>query len=267
MSAVRLMLGTLTALPVAAPSHVDRRVAGRAMTLAPVGGAVLAVVVALPLLLLEEYAGSIGPLLLAALSLAGLAVLTRAIHLDGLADTADGLGSGRRGAGALEVMRRSDIGPFGVVTLLLALLVQTAALAQLLATGHGVAALVAALVVSRTVLPVLCTRAFPPARRDGLGQSVAGTVSPPQAGLAVALGAVLAGVLTAVALTASHDMSVMGPVLAVGLAGVVALGAGVALAAHASRRFGGVTGDVYGAAVEVTFTTLLVLAALLLPGA
>ena len=72
-----------------------------------------------------------GPLLAAALAVAALALLTRGMHLDGLADLADGLGSGKPAAAALAVMKRSDIGPFGVVTVVLTLLVQVAALARL----------------------------------------------------------------------------------------------------------------------------------------
>ena len=90
MNSIRLALGTLTILPVRPPAVVDRRVAGWAMTLAPLVGVLLAVV---PMALLEQDGP---PLLLAALAVASLAVLSRAIHLDGLADTADGLGSRRR---------------------------------------------------------------------------------------------------------------------------------------------------------------------------
>ena len=56
-----------------------------------------------------------------------LALLSRGLHLDGLADLADGLGSRRPAAGAHEVMARSDIGPFGVAAVVLALLLQVAA--------------------------------------------------------------------------------------------------------------------------------------------
>lgn len=267
MNAVRLMLGTLTVLPVRSPALVDRQVAGRAMVLAPAGAAALAVVAGFPLALVERYAVPVGPLLLAGLTIGLLAFLTRAIHLDGLADTADGLGSGRHGEPALAIMRKSDTGPFGVVTLLLVLLIQVAALAQSLSAGHGPAALVTALVVSRAVLPVLCTPAFPAARADGLGRTVAGTVSVPRAGLAVLLATALAGVLLVcvVALGGVDPARASTPALIMGLGvgALLALAAGVALALHASRRLGGVTGDVYGAAVEATFTTALVLAAIL----
>ena len=69
--------------------------------------------------------------------MAALALLTRGLHLDGLADLADGLGSGQPAATALDIMRRSDIGPFGTVTLVLVLLTQVAALAHAEAEGDG----------------------------------------------------------------------------------------------------------------------------------
>ena len=245
VNAVRMAVGTLTVLPVPAPV-VDRDTAGRAMVLAPLVGLLLY----LPAGGLLWAGGRLGlsPLLAAALTVGLLALLTRGLHLDGLADTADGLGSGRPAAGALEVMRRSDIGPFGVVTLLLVLLVQVAALAQLVGSGHGPDGLGAALVVSRLVLPLACTRRVPAARADGLGSAVAGSVTAPMALLAV--------LLTAAALTVLTLAAGTGPqVAALALLGLLA---GAALAARAVRRLGGVTGDVLGAGVEATFTAALV---------
>jgi adenosylcobinamide-GDP ribazoletransferase len=83
------------------------------------------------------------------------------MHLDGLADTADGLGSGRRGEAALQIMKKSDIGPFGVATLVLVLLLQVAALSDLMSgPGAGLPALLVALVVSRAMLIALCGPRF-----------------------------------------------------------------------------------------------------------
>ncbi len=148
VNALRLAFGTLTVLPVRPPS-VDRGTAGRAMVLAPLVGLVLGLVACLPLLLTES-----SPLLSAVLTVGAVALLTRGLHLDGLADTADGLGSGRPASDALAVMRKGDVGPFGVVTLVIVLLAQVAALAQLVAAGDGAVALVTALVVSRLALPL-----------------------------------------------------------------------------------------------------------------
>ena len=290
MNALRLMLGTLTVLRVAPPTSVDRHTAGGAMLLAPLGGLLLAVPLALLSLL------HVSSLLLAALMIGALALLTRALHLDGLADTADGLGSGRTHADALEVMRRSDIGPFGVVALLLVLLVQVAALSSLVSLGFGPAPVLAALLVSRGVLPLLCTPAFPAARTTGLGHAVAASVSRGSALVSLACVAVVAAFGAAGLAELARQswfapsggdhgwMAVTGPGYYAGpLAGsvggsvglavaatvlvstVVAVGAAVLLARRCVRRFGGVTGDVYGACVELAFTTMLVVPALLLP--
>lgn len=265
--AVRLAFGTLTILPVHPPQQVDRRTAGWAMVVAPVVGLLLAALAVLVLLLLDDRS----PLLAATLAIAVLAFLTRAIHLDGLADTADGLGSGRPGEQALAVMRKSDIGPFGVVTLVLALLLQVTALATLTSRGEGPQALSTAVVVSRLVVPLLCTPVIPAARADGLGRVVAGSVRAAGilvavllSGLAVALIAVLTpahrgprAVLVDAELAATSPnrflwaLTIALPLLVAGL-----------LCRRCVRRFGGITGDVLGACVEVAFTTALVVACL-----
>ncbi|HSX69189.1 adenosylcobinamide-GDP ribazoletransferase [Nocardioides sp.] len=255
----RLLFGTLTVLPVAPPRLVNRAVAGRAMTLAPLAGLVLAVLVGVPLQLAWRF-GHGSAALLAVLVVAALAVLTRAMHLDGLADVADGLGSGRRGEPALQIMKKSDIGPFGVATLVVVLLLQVVALGDLIASGRGFAGVVVALVASRAMLPVLCGPRYSPARADGLGATMAGSVSSRQ----LVIGLVLAVGLVVVAtglfgLPGWMDASrVQGLVLAA----LAATALGHLLAWHCVRRFGGTTGDVYGAVVETTFTATLVLAAL-----
>ncbi|CAM3244507.1 adenosylcobinamide-GDP ribazoletransferase [Nocardioides dubius] len=270
-NAVRLMLGTLTRIPVPPPSRVDRAVAGWSLALAPLGGALLAGVLIVPWWLLTASGIGSPPLVVAVLAVGAVAALTRAMHLDGLADTADGLGSGRSGEAALTIMKQSDIGPFGVVTLLIALLLQVAALTQLLAIGpqFAAAALLTALVLSRFMLAPLGTGAFPPARRDGLGQAVAASVTPALLGIA----ALLAAVAIAVGLLVTIGYGSLGntwvaplatadAVLRLTVAGVAGIVAGLWTATTARTRFGGVTGDVYGAVVETTATTVLVVAAI-----
>lgn len=252
--ALRLCLGTLTILRVRPPRHVDRRVAGRAMVLAPLVGLALGCV----LLALLWTLGGRSSLLAAVGAVAALALLTRGLHLDGLADTADGLGSGRDADRALDVMRRGDVGPFGVVTLLLVLLLQVAALDGLVQTSTGRAAVVAALVLSRLVLPALCSRGIPAARPEGLGAMVAGTVGR----VALAVSAVVSLLVVALVLAPTYDSVTSGSWLhlvafLVGPAVVTGL-----FARRCIRRFGGVTGDVLGACVEVAFTAALLVAAL-----
>jgi adenosylcobinamide-GDP ribazoletransferase len=256
--ALRLTFGTLTVLPVRPPGHVDRRTAGAAMVLAPLVGLVLAGFAAAALRLLDGTS----PLLAASLTVALLAALTRGMHLDGLADTADGLGSGKPPAEALALMRRGDVGPFGVVTLVLALLVQVAALADLVARGLGALGVGVALVVSRFVLPLVCTSRVPAARADGLGSAVAGSVRGRGLGVSALLAVVgvaaVVGVVGVVGFVGGTGWSV------VHLAGTLLIPVVVAAVwcRHCVRRLGGVTGDVLGACVEVAFTTALVVAGL-----
>ena len=108
----------------------------------------------------------ISPLAGAVLAVAVLALLTRGLHLDGLADTADGLGPLRDRERALQVMHQSDVGPFGVVTLVLTLLLQVAGAAALLAADGGWLPLWAAVLVAR--LAMVRDRPAGRGRRGGL---------------------------------------------------------------------------------------------------
>lgn len=159
------------------------------MALAPAVGLLLGLLAALVLLVPAP------PLLGAALAIGLLALLTRGLHLDGLADLADGLGSGKPADQALEIMKKSDIGPFGVMTLVLTLLIQVAALAE-----AGPWALVTACAAGRLALTWACRAGVPAARPDGLGAMVAGTVRRPGVWLATVasvLAAAVIGLLTA----------------------------------------------------------------------
>jgi adenosylcobinamide-GDP ribazoletransferase len=195
--------------------------------------------------------------LAAAVSVAALCLLTRGLHLDGLADTADGLGSRAEPARALQIMRQPDIGPFGVATVVLVLLVEVAALAAV-PYRHlwaPLAALVAAAATGRIAAVHAALPRIGAARPDGFGALVAGRVGHPHAVLATV--SVLAA---GAALAASVHASVPGWVAGQAGALVVAW----LLRTHATRRLGGVTGDVFGALVEST--TMLTLVAFALAG-
>src|SRR6202012_4689197 len=99
-----------------------------------------------------------GSLVAAVLAVGSLAVLSRGLHLDGLADLAEGLGSRRPPAQALGVMREADIGPLAVVTLVLTLLIQVAGLTQADAAGRGVPAVIVAAVTGRLAITWACRR-------------------------------------------------------------------------------------------------------------
>jgi adenosylcobinamide-GDP ribazoletransferase len=250
---LKLAFGTLTAIPVPAPTHIDRRVAARAMALAPLTQLPL-----VSLLLLWGWAvreAPVPPLLAAAVTLVAITLATRGMHLDGLADTADGLSASYDRAVALEVMRRGNIGPSGVAAVVLVLLVDAGALTSLLTTGGGVVMVCLSLLASRHLLAWACSAGVPSARPDGLGATVAGTVPRGVAGLGFVL---LLGV-SAVATQWSDPTWWSGPVTI-----CCATLAGATVIHRAVRRLGGITGDVLGAVIEVSFATALTASALIL---
>ena len=247
--AVRFAVGTLTVLPVGRHG-TDRRVAGRAMLLAPLVGALVGV--AAGAVVVGGRAIGLSPLLAAVGGVGCTALLTRGLHLDGLADLADGLGSRRPAEAALAVMRRSDIGPFGVVTVTLVLLLQVAALAELAAGELAVSGVVVAAVAGRCAMATACRTEVPAARPDGLGAHVAQTVG---RGALPPLVVVCAGAAAA----ATHLDG--GTWWRGALAVAAALTVAYAVERHAVRRLGGVTGDVLGALVETGTTVALVVLA------
>lgn len=260
---LRFAFGTLTVFPVPV-SRWDRETARVGMVCAPFAG--LTVGLAAGAVGWVLYALGSGPLLTAVLTAAVPAVLTRGLHLDGLADVADGLGSGRPAPEALRVMKRSDIGPFGVVTLLFLVLSQVAALQELFVQGGaaGAGGAVVAGVASRSALTWACRAGVPAARGEGLGATVAGCVP---AGTALVT-AVASGLLTAGVWALAGDGMSLTAEAARGLSAVVlALSAAEMLLRHCSRRFGGVTGDVLGAVAEVAATAALLALAFVSDGA
>jgi len=188
----------------------------------------------------------VGAELAAALTVALLAILTGALHLDGLADSADGLGCRGDRERILRVMKDSSVGAFGVIALILLLLIKWTALSSLAACG-GVGWLVVACVVSRSMLSVLCVTQ-PYARAEGTAAGIVEGARLPHAVLAVALAGLLAWV------------SAGTPALA---ALVLALPATLALGAWSRHRIGGITGDILGATCELLETAVLVGACIL----
>ena len=236
-----------------------RATAAAAMAWAPAVGLLLGVVSSAVLLAADRPLGA-GPLTSAGLAVASLALLSRGLHLDGLADLADGLGSGKPAPVALEIMRRPDIGPLGTVTLVLTLIIQIAALGHAESAGHGrgPAALIAAVVTGRLAITWACRRGVPAARWEGLGAFVAGTVRP--AIPVVTTLVTLAIAAAAVVISATVIGQPLGWTLP--LAVVAGLAVALALQRHAVRRLGGITGDVLGALAEVAATVTLVVAAM-----
>jgi len=244
---LRLAVSWLTILPAGAPAEVDRAVARQALYWAPLVGGALGLL-AVGLLTALHAVGT--PSLLAGLVVvAALAGLTRGMHLDGLADTADGLGCYGGQQRALDVMRDGATGPFGVVALVLVLTTQAAALGAVVQSGRLIP-VVLAMVAARAAFGWCARIGVPAARAAGMGALVAGS-QPPAVSVAWSV------ILLVIGVVAVPERPWQGT-LAVAAAALVV----VATSAHTHRRFGGVTGDVLGAAAELTTTVILVICAL-----
>ncbi|GAA4217709.1 adenosylcobinamide-GDP ribazoletransferase [Sagittula marina] len=230
---LRLAVVFLTRLPVGrlsdpVPDLSDARWAF------PVVGLLVGGITALVWMALSALGAS--PLLAATLTFGAQAMVTGALHHDGLADVADGLGGGRDRAHALDIMRDSRLGSYGALALAVVSLAWVVALAD---TSHAPLSLLALAVASRMAMLVVLTE-LPSAREDGLGQSASTSRRAYGAGL----------VLTAL---------LMIPLGVPAIAALLGMTLTTAFLAHrALMRIGGQTGDVCGATQLLSETGALV---------
>ena len=243
---LRLAVGTLTIIPVGPIPEIDRWMAARAMIIAPV--AVLPLGLAAGLVGWSASMLGLPEIMTGLLVVGTLAVGTRALHLDGLADTADGLGSGWSPQRSLAIMKRGNIGLIGVVTLIVILAVQAVAFGTISHTISGAVAGAAAICCSRAALAIVCRQGVPAARRSGLGVAVAGSV--PVGAAALSWIAVVGTMVLATTLLGRWWCGL----IAAALAGAAVL----ILVRVCLKRLGGVTGDVMGASIEIALTLLLI---------
>jgi adenosylcobinamide-GDP ribazoletransferase len=231
MGSLILALRFLTVIPVPGRESTGPSALGRAAWWFPVVGLMLGSALAVAALAADAL---FPPLVAAALLVTGWKVVTGGIHLDGLADSLDGL-AGRDAARRLAIMRDSRIGVFGAAGLVLLCLLAVTALASL-STSVRLRVLVLAPGIGR-VAPLLAGAWLAPATPgQGLGAAFAAGLSRWAGPAHVVAGVALAGWL-----------------LGIWGAAIAALAWSVALlaAGFVARRLGGLTGDVLGAVVEV----------------
>jgi adenosylcobinamide-GDP ribazoletransferase len=237
-------LGFFTRLPFPSPASGSEPSSlvtfSRAVRMLPVAGGLVGALAAIAMAAASRF--GFPPPLAAPLAICSLVLLGGAMHEDGLADCADGFFGGATRERKLEIMRESQLGTFGAVALVLSLYLRAASLALIADESQGLACavLIGAAALSRAAL-LMPLALLPPARENGAGFAAG---EPERAALAVA------GCLAVVFALAPV---VAGAYLARSLAGIAAAtGAAYAIVLLARKQIGGQTGDVAGAAQQLS---------------
>jgi adenosylcobinamide-GDP ribazoletransferase len=232
----------LTRLPMPHPDGASPANFVRAHRMFPVVGALIGTAVGVVCVGLRAI--GVPDLAAAALALGASAIITGALHEDGLADAVDGFGGGRTLESKLEIMRDSRLGTYGAMVLLVSFAAKLSALAAI-PDGYVVPGLIAAHALGRGILPVMSLK-LPYARKDGLARNAGqpdATIAATASGLAL--------------LIALLSLSWSDALFAAVLAGI----SGLVVAWLALRQIGGQTGDVLGGAEQVAETAILVMLA------
>lgn len=239
----------LTRLPIprtlVPPAYHDGARAMPALSTAARAFPLVGLLVGIPGAVVLAVASSLGvhPLGAALAGLGVCALISGALHEDGLADVADGFGGGTTTDEKKTIMADSRIGTFGVLALVLSVGLRAGLLMSFLSPSDAAFALLGAMVMGRAMLPGVMY-GFDPAREDGLGHG-AGRPTAENAALAAGLG-ILFGFLF---------FGFWGALFAGAGAGVAAYGVGVL----ARRQIGGISGDVLGAAEQAAESAALFL--------
>ena len=238
---LRIGISLCTRLPVASATPMTEGDVARASWTFAIAGLVVGLAGSLVYWLAIRI--NVAPLPAAALTLASTMLLTGAMHEDGLADTADGLGGATRER-KLDIMRDSRIGTFGACALLVSAMLRWSAIADIAEPSFVTTALVAAHVAARACLPVFM-RLVPPARSDGLAS---GAGQPPWSSVVAAIVLGTIGLL--------FCFGIAGTALAL----LLLVLAGLSMARIVTTQFGGQTGDVLGALEQVGEAAILLIA-------
>jgi len=243
-SDLRIALLFLTRLPLPASfgSEIKKGAIAPAMRAFPLIGAALGIFGGLIMGLSEMLGWT--PLVGALLAILAIALLTGALHEDGLADVADGFGAGTNKQTRLDIMKDTKIGSFGVVALIFSIALHVAILAGFDDVGAASAALIASASVSRAAMALIAHR-LKPSRKSGLAVTAG---SPDDASLYAALA--LGGALT---------LLFLGPVGGI-IALIVATATCFGVIELSRRLIGGYTGDVLGAAQQICEIAVLLAA-------
>ncbi|HGW6102520.1 TPA: adenosylcobinamide-GDP ribazoletransferase [Citrobacter werkmanii] len=230
------MLSFISRLPVPArwSQGLDFEHYSRGIVMFPLIGVVLGGLTGLVFMALQPWCGIPLAALFAVLT---LALLTGGFHLDGLADTCDGIFSARRRERMLEIMRDSRLGTHGGLALIFVLLSKVLVVSELALRGTPMLAALAAACVAGRGTAVLLMYRHRYAREEGLGNVFIGKITGRQTAVTLGLAAILAAVL----LPGMRGVAAL----------VVTMVAIFILGQLLKRTLGGQTGDTLGAAIEL----------------
>lgn len=216
---------------------------GNSVKYFPAVGAVLGAAYVIIAEILNLLIGGTLPLLTAAVILMSMAILTGGIHCDGFMDTMDGLFSGRDRDRMLEIMKDSRVGAFGVVSFVMISILGFAALSELAKTPFTLlAAIYSAPIIGRLMM-VVTIGGFPYARPEGMGKAFSEHTTSSTV--------LVAAIETMIILSPLVILSAMllKPLL---VSLTVTLIFTLYFGKFATKKVGGVTGDIYGAVTTIS---------------
>jgi adenosylcobinamide-GDP ribazoletransferase len=249
----------LTVLPVGRkPIELKPGDAGRAISLAPFVGLLIWLPAGLIMLVVRVLLDGSGSLLVPTIGFAVVAVLSGGLHLDGLADVGDAIGSRKPAAQALAIMKDPHIGALGASAAFFVVLAQIGALGLSIERHHGTVTLLTAVLAGRLAVVLACRPGIPAVSSEGLGAGVIGSVSRLRASIVTSMVLVIA--------IGGGKFEYDGGRFRESAHAVVAILAAIVVAEIARRllvrRFGGLNGDMLGAILEIaTLVDLLLMAA------
>lgn len=228
-----LIIQFLTRIPVNIQIEIEEDDFGKGVVFFPLVGLIIGAVSGSIYYVFSRFSYGLVPIIFSMLS--GV-LITGALHIDGLADTCDGIFSARNKERMLEIMRDSRIGTNGAIAIIFDFMLRIAIL-NLFNEKQALLAILVAPIVSRTLTAIIIYTSTYARAEGGLGKLFIGKVSLGVASLAVAIGLVLT-------------------YISLGFYGLIAfilsLIVVIIFRAHVYSKIGGITGDVLGAANEIS---------------
>jgi adenosylcobinamide-GDP ribazoletransferase len=247
MKLLVLMIQFFTRIPITLQMDINEKMFGKAILYLPIVGLLIGGINAAFYSSLLFFFPS---LIAGVLVVLGNACLTGAFHVDGLADTCDGIFSGRDRERVLEIMKDSRIGTNGACAIVFDFLLRTACLASM-SESHVVVALIVAPIISRTLITILMRSNYARANK-GLGSLFIDNVTKKNVLLTFLIGSLL--VVSGMLFAANDKGLLLGMMLMVFNLAII-----FGYKKMILTEIGGMTGDTLGAGNEICEVAVLLM--------